>query len=99
MKTYHYPQGQQLCDFLEFGFPIGYMGSNRPVIPCEGNHASAITYGEVIEDYLETKVKKRALLDSCINLMLREKLPDTMMEVDACLSCCGGICGNQYYKG
>ncbi len=42
MRIYHYPQVQQLRDFLEFGFPIDYMGSNRPVIPCEGNHLALL---------------------------------------------------------
>lgn len=45
----------QVCDFLEFGWPIGYVKSDLPVTQV-GNHKSALLYPESVDKYIAREV-------------------------------------------
>lgn len=44
----------KLCDFLEFGWPIGYVAPSLPTSTCR-NHGSALAQPDVIKSYLDTE--------------------------------------------
>lgn len=52
---------RELCDFLEFGFPINYVAETLPR-PWFGNHASARDYPQAVRNYLSTECELGAML-------------------------------------
>ena len=56
-----------ICDFLEFGWPIGYTSELYPVSHMR-NHPSAVAYPQHVQHYIETEIQYRALLGpfSCL---------------------------------
>ena len=46
---------RQLCEFLEFGWPVGYTKDALPVTNLH-NHKSAIDYYEHVDNFIETEV-------------------------------------------
>lgn len=52
---------QELCDFLEFGFPINYVASTPPVSVI-GNHSSALDYPQDNRKYLDSECALGAML-------------------------------------
>lgn len=63
-----YPD-KQLCNFLEFGFPIGYFGKARHsiqgkihLVHWRRNHSGAKDFPKEIEHYLLQEIKYRAVL-------------------------------------
>ncbi|KAI8490524.1 cytoplasmic pattern recognition receptor signaling pathway in response to virus [Branchiostoma belcheri] len=53
LATYH---DSALCDFLEFGWPLGYT-STSPLRPSKRNHNSALVYDSAVDDYIRTEVR------------------------------------------
>ena len=51
LREYH---DQDLCDFLEFGWPVGYSAPTRPV-STQQNHGSATSNPQVIDLFLATE--------------------------------------------
>ena len=65
----HDYKDQQLCDFLEFGFPIGYTGNNemfKDVSQKESwkykNHTGAQEFREDMLKYLDKESTNRATI-------------------------------------
>ncbi len=44
----------ELCDFLEFGWPVSYVSSTPPV-SSQQNHGSALSSPQIIESFLDTE--------------------------------------------
>ena len=61
LEITNYPTAGQLCDFLEFGFPIGCEGDENILIPVCDNHSSAINDKQTISDYIDTETRLLAL--------------------------------------
>ena len=57
----HLLEDQQLVDFLEYGFPIGYTGESPPLLDVP-NHTSASQHPSHIDKYLQTECRHDALL-------------------------------------
>ena len=51
LRNYSYPD---LCDFLEFGWPVGYVAPNPPVSSHQ-NHGSALSSPQTINSFLDTE--------------------------------------------
>ena len=51
-----------LCDYLEFGWPVGYVRDSSPVSSQRHNHQSAFLYPEAIDKYLQTESSYGAVL-------------------------------------
>lgn len=59
----------QLCDLLEFGFPLGYMGNDKILTECKRkdlwkfkNHKGAEEYSDSMIDYLAKESENKAIL-------------------------------------
>ena len=59
-RLHNYPD-QHLCDFLEFGWPVGYTSSSAPVSSSR-NHGSATAQPSIVQSFL---VKECALGATC----------------------------------
>ena len=57
----NYQKASELCDMLDFGFPLGFEGSFQDLIPTFRNHPSAINHPETIEEYLRTEYSLLAM--------------------------------------
>lgn len=60
---------QELCDFLEFGFPIGFTGGEQVLKQVDKkdlwkykNHKSAVEFASEMLSYLEKESKNKAIL-------------------------------------
>lgn len=54
-------QDKEVCDFLEFGWPIGYESQVWPEPSCK-NHLGAIQFPKAVHEYLEKEKKYQAIL-------------------------------------
>lgn len=57
LKNYH---DNELCHFLQFGWPLGYYAQNIPQ-SVEKNHPSALAYSDHIDDFLHTELGFQAI--------------------------------------
>lgn len=58
LQCYH---DKQVCDYLKFGWPVGYLHSTYPVaIPV--NHKSALEYPDHVKKFIQTELSFNALL-------------------------------------
>ena len=53
-----YPD-KEICDFLQYGWPINYTSQTEPAIPIR-NHSSACFYKQIIDDYVSLKTAENA---------------------------------------
>ena len=60
-KMQHLLPDQQLVDFLEYGFPVGYTGTEISILGLP-NHSSAMYHAPHVHKYLDTEVSKQAML-------------------------------------
>ena len=51
----HYPDNV-ICDFLEFGWPIGYMSDTLPIFDLR-THRGALTFPDQVNAYLSKEVQ------------------------------------------
>lgn len=58
LKAYH---DYDLCDFLEFGWPIGYH-AEKPPIDSNKNHPSAQFYTAHVKKFIDTEISHKALI-------------------------------------
>ncbi|CAH1255121.1 TMEM68 [Branchiostoma lanceolatum] len=58
LEGYH---DADLCDLLEFGFPVNYESSQLPVVP-HTNHPSALQYPSHVERYIRTELAHGATI-------------------------------------
>lgn len=58
LQGYH---DEHLCDFLEFGWPLGYHADNRPET-VEDNHPSAKAHNEHVEKFVQVEMEHKAIL-------------------------------------
>jgi len=56
----HLYNDPELPDYLEFGFPLGYMLEHRP-LSCQLNHQSALCYPSHVDHYISTEIYAHAL--------------------------------------
>ena len=50
-----------ICDFLEFGFPVGYTASQLPT-PSQINHKGALAFADHVDQFLDKEVSLGAAL-------------------------------------
>lgn len=58
LNDYH---DSYLCEFLEFGWPIGY-NLDVPPTPTVGNHPSASAHSQAIKDFISTELDYKAVV-------------------------------------
>lgn len=51
----------EICDFLEFGWPVGYI-MDRPPTPVLNNHPSALANPSHVKEFLQEKLKFEAMV-------------------------------------
>ena len=44
-----------VCDYLDFGWPVGYVRDSLPVSSQQRNHQGALLYPEAVNNYLQTE--------------------------------------------
>ena len=54
-------QDIQACEYLQFGFPIGYDSMHMPS-PTHNNHPSAVDYESDIDHYIQTEIQHGAMI-------------------------------------
>ncbi|XP_078619225.1 uncharacterized protein LOC144886464 [Branchiostoma floridae x Branchiostoma japonicum] len=47
---------KDLCDLIEFGFPVNYSGPRQPDVPLT-NHASSLRYRDHVNDYISKELR------------------------------------------
>ena len=52
-------EGREICQFLEYGFPIGLDDPPPPLEPAQSNHGSAYSFFPWIDKFLESSISKR----------------------------------------
>ena len=60
-KRLHAYHDNIICDYLEFGWPIGFISDTRP-LTIQSNHASAYSYPDHIHHYVNTELQHGAIL-------------------------------------
>ena len=60
-KRLHAYHDNIICDYLEFGWPIGFISDTRPST-IQSNHASAYSYPDHIHHYVNTELQHGAIL-------------------------------------
>jgi len=52
---------KDLCDLIEFGFPVNYSGPRQPDVPLT-NHASSLRYRDHVNDYISKELRLGATI-------------------------------------
>lgn len=58
LKHYH---DSQLCDFLNYGWPLGYLNTEPPE-SVEDNHPSAVAHMDHVYEFIKEEIKHKAII-------------------------------------